>query len=552
MKESLQEQLARLANALELKTNTPESKINPPTPIINLPNKTSINQKEVPQAPIHEEHEKLKTENLKLKHQLIEINSNLTAANDRFQNSEQKISILQAEILKLQQEISEQPDKNTVDRWRDDALNSMKTDKKNIEEKQRLELGFKQLEVDRNAFEFELIRLDQLDTEKAQLELDQTNIIEAQAILQSRELKTIQTEEHQAEESEKLLKKATLLKVQLEKIKGFKRIENEFQTLQESHTKLTRLYESSKTRIRNLTAERDQANTEQAEAEWHASIIVRKLKDAEKELALIPEGEIIIRSFETVKWLTSQFDDPHEMIIPKQILLIGDGPWPLDNFTELLQDLGFEIWQNGCDESIEVVVVGRENWFEVDIDNQITARDGKALRIYPQELFIALLAMQADPFEIAPEESLLEFVREHPLFDYLFGQEFPWPDSTYDEAPPATISDGFDREDTSSPLYTLGYSVAQQKGLMPSVRRNLLSHALSTNSLPWCVSDEYMDDWGQAGTRRRLRRIAWHLNMLARRSKKITSHKEAVAKWESDLLWLKKFYKPLHRFRWPS
>jgi hypothetical protein len=544
MNESLKEQLAKLAQSDGLKTNSPQSKINSQPQKIDSINKT--------QSSILEENEKLKIENLKLKQQLIEINSNLAAENDGIKNGEQKESILRAEILRLQQEISERPDKNTLERWRDDVLNVKKTEKNNFEEKQRLELCFKQLEVDRNAFNSELIRLEQLDTEKAQLELDQKNFIGAQAILQSRELKIVQTEERQAEESEKLLKKATLLKAQLEKIKDYKRIENEFQTLQESHTKITRSYESSKTRIRNLTAERDQAKSGHAEAEWQASSLTRKLKDAEKALALVPEGEIIIRSFETVKWLTSQFNDPDEIIIPKQILLIGDGPWPLDNFTELLQGLGFEIWHNGCDANIEIVVVGRENWSEVDIDNQITTRDEKDLRIYPQELFIALLAMQADPFEIAPKESLLEFVRDHPLFNYLFVQEFPWPDSTYDDAPPATISDGFDREDTSSPLYILGYSVAQQKGLMPSARRNLLSHALSTDALPWCVSDEYMDDWGPAGTRRRLRRIAWHLNMLARRSKKITSHKEAVAKWGSDLAWLKKFYKPLYRFRWPS
>jgi len=161
-----------------------------------------------------------------------------------------------------------------------------------------------------------------------------------------------------------------------------------------------------------------------------------------------------------------------------------------------------------------------------------------------------LLAMQADPLELAAPEALLKFVEGHPVFDYLFNQEFPWPETAFEDAPPATIGEGFDGEAASSPLYKMGYSVAQQVALSPSQRRDLLDDTYAEGSLPWCISDDYMGDWGEANSRRRLRRIAWHLHLMTKRFKR---HEEAVARWESDLDWLKRtYYKPIHRFRWPT
>ncbi len=53
------------------------------------------------------------------------------------------------------------------------------------------------------------------------------------------------------------------------------------------------------------------------------------------------------------------------------------------------------------------VIVGRDNWSETVIDGQIEDRDGESLRVFSQELFVLLLAMQADPLEVADPDVLL-------------------------------------------------------------------------------------------------------------------------------------------------
>jgi hypothetical protein len=274
------------------------------------------------------------------------------------------------------------------------------------------------------------------------------------------------------------------------------------------------------------------------------------LKDALRQLAAVSDGELIIRSFETVQWLVSQYDVDYDLIVPKDLLAIGNGPWSLPGFTDLLLNVGFNVWQNGYNEKVEVLIVGRNDWSEADLARQIEARDGKPLRVYSQELFILLLAMRSDPLAWVEPAALLKFVEGHPAFEYLLGQEFPWPETAYEDGPPATVGDGFDGEDASSPLYKIGYSVAQQVGLSQSDRRQYLEETYYEENLPWCISDAYMADWGDPNSRKRLRRIAWHLHLMTKRFKR---HGEAVARWESDLDWLKRtYYKPIHRFRWPS
>jgi hypothetical protein len=113
-----------------------------------------------------------------------------------------------------------------------------------------------------------------------------------------------------------------------------------------------------------------------------------------------------------------------------------------------------------------------------------------------------------------------------------------------------TVGEVFDSDEASSPLYRMGYSVAQQLGLTPSARHDVLVETYQEETLPWCISDDYMEDWGPSSSRKRLRRIAWHLHLMTKRFRR---HSEAVARWESDLQWLKKrFYKPIHRFSWPT
>jgi hypothetical protein len=559
MKESLHEQLARLARSGGLQT----SSTGQATHQQNLPADSSKTNSSQSSTNSYEalilEIEGLRIANTQLVAELNSVKTNVELSQlqeqhrdvlARLQVAENSNGSLAEDNVRLKRELAELPDKDQIQRWREKAIQADAIILEADESIAQLQKNRQQLQEDRAAFEADLVRLEALDEATEKLSAAQRELAESEAEIQLRIIDCERSEKKLAVERarlDKLLNELSDLQVRVGHFRG---IEKALRSLEDEHTKVTRLYEAGKTRIRNLTADRDQALQSQSSAEANAKKISRDLKNALNKLASTPDGEVIIRSFETVQWLVNQFEDPYERVIPKQVLLLGDGPWPIDNFTELLQEIGFEVWQNGCDADIEVVIVGRENWSESLIDAQIEERYGEALRVYPQELFVMLLAMQADPLEIADPESLLKFVDGHPVFKYLFNQEFPWPETAFEDGPPATIGEGFDGEDASSPLYKIGYSVAQQVALSPSRRHDLLEEAYAEERLPWCISDEYMEDWGDANSRKRLRRIAWHLHLMTKRFKR---HKEAVARWESDLNWLKRtYYKPIHRFRWPS
>lgn len=561
MKETLQEQLARLARFGGLQTNSPGQATHQQTPpAVSSKTQSSQSSTNSYEALILEI-EGLRTANTELVAKLNSVEANPNALLSqlqrqhrdvlaRLQDAENSNGLLAVDNLRMKHELAELPAKDLILRWREKAIQADTIIREADESKALLQKARLQLGEDRAAFEADLVRLEALDEATEKLSAAQRELAESEAEIRLRIIDSERSKKKLAVERARLEKLSNELSDLQARVGHFRGIEKALRSLEEEHTKVTRLYEAGKTRIRNLTAEKDQALQSQALAEVNAKKISRDLKDALNKLASTPDGEVIIRSFETVQWLVSQFEDPNERVVPKQVLLVGDGPWPIDNFTELLQEIGFEVWQNGCDADIEVVIVGRENWSESVIDAQIEERDGESLRVYPQELFVMLLAMQADPLEIADPESLLQFVDGHPVFEYLFNQEFPWPETAFEDGPPATIGEGFDGEDASSPLYKMGYSVAQQVALTPSRRHDLLEEAYAEESLPWCISDEYMEDWGDANSRKRLRRIAWHLHLMTKRFKR---HMEAVARWESDLDWLKRtYYKPIHRFRWPS
>lgn len=561
MKESLQEQLAKLARSSGLQTNSSGQSTHQQTlSVVSSKTHSSQSTTNSYEALILEI-EGLRAANTQLVAELNSVKANPSAvlsqlqkqhrdALARLQAAENSNGLLAEDNLRLKRELAELPDKDLILRWREKAIQADAIIREADESMALLQKARLQLEEDRAAFEADLVRLEELDEATEKLSAAQRELAESEAEIRLRMIDSERSEKKLSVERARLEKLSNELSDLQARVGHFRGIEKALRSLEEEHTKVTRLYEAGKTRIRNLTAEKDQALQSQSSAEANAKKISRDLKDALNKLASTPDGEVIIRSFETVQWLVSQFEDPYERVVPKQVLLVGDGPWPIDNYTELLQEIGFEVWQNGCDADIEVVIVGRENWSESVIDAQIEERDGESLRVYPQELFVMLLAMQADPLEIADPESLLKFVDGHPVFEYLFNQEFPWPETAFEDGPPATIGEGFDGEDASSPLYKMGYSVAQQVALTPSRRHDLLEETYAEESLPWCISDEYMEDWGEANSRKRLRRIAWHLHLMTKRFKR---HMEAVARWESDLAWLKRtYYKPIHRFRWPS
>ncbi len=552
----MQEQLARLGKSGDLQkiTTKPDAahQISSITPTRSQTTTFSENSYESLLIEIQE----LRTANKQMTSaiELLKTNSSDENSNLRAQliSLEASNSLLVTENLQLKNDLNDLPDKESLTILRKSVIEAEAKSFEIRELEKKLQKDRKLLADDRSVFEADLVRLESLDAGLQKLVVEQFSLANAEDVLR---LKNIEYERKKnnldVQEARLEILKSGLEDLQ-KRFGHLTGIETSLKLLSSKYDKLSKLSQAKKTRIRNLVDELNQARQKQSAIEDNVKKISRDLKVALNKIASMPDAELIIRSFETVRWLVSQFDDPYERLIPKRILLIGEGPWPLSNFTELLQDLGFEVWHNGSSAKFEVVIVGREKWSAVHLDEQIEARDGQSLRFYSQELFVLFLAMQADPLNVAQPESLIKFAEGHPVFEYLLNQQFPWPETTFDDGPPDNIFDSFDLDDSYSPLYKMGYSVAQQIGLSQLQRHKVLEETLCETNLPWCNSDLYMKDWGDARSRKRLRRIAWHLHMLAKRSKKNSRLEEASAKWDNDLSWLKKFYKPIHRFRWPK
>lgn len=264
------------------------------------------------------------------------------------------------------------------------------------------------------------------------------------------------------------------------------------------------------------------------------------------------ESVLVVRDFALVKYLCRDFSLT-ESSLPKDVAMHGDGPWPIAELAELLSDLGFNVWEAGPDDEIELLIVGRNNWNENVLEQQIGAREGEPLKVFTQELLVTALICGRDPFDeidtVTGQDILESFGKNHPAIEYLRGLEFPWPEFDLTEE---SISSGEWDSVEETPLLKLGYHAGKTHSLAPSTRRNFLAKAFS-GKLPFAESAQYMAEWGEPGTRKRLRRIAWHLAFLIRNRRRNPSQVYAVKDWEDDLKWLRQeYYKSIMRFSWPG
>jgi hypothetical protein len=100
---------------------------------------------------------------------------------------------------------------------------------------------------------------------------------------------------------------------------------------------------------------------------------------------------------------------------------------------------------------------------------------------------------------------------------------------------------------------TLSEARRQSAAGLSSGRRKALLTKAYEKDIPWVGSEEYMEWWGEPGTRQRLWRIAHHLACLIRTRRKNPTQEYAVDHWFEDLEMLKRtFYRSYMRFRWPN
>jgi hypothetical protein len=470
-----------------------------------------------------------------------------------------KITVMREKLVEANERVS------AVEKDRDNLLMELNVLKQ--------ELGRVKAELTENANEHQyLLREVQRHKEKsAQLENDVSPIIEENDKLRA-EIAELRALQKQLEEQiqDFTAKQAALAKRQ-DALKEFERDRNAvLQDVAEKKREIRRLNsEVQRESEERLTAENrlerakkaaEKARSELAEfyplfnqatsARDKAQRENKQLKVKLSDAAL--ESVLVVRDFDLVKYLCRDFSLT-ESALPIDVAIHGDGPWPNAEFVELLSDLGFNVWEAGPHDDVELLIVGRSNWDENILEQQIGAREGEPLKIFTQELLVTALTCGRDPFDeidTATGQNILEsFGKNHPAIEYLRGLEFPWPEFNLTEE---SISNGEWDSVEETPLLKLGYHAGKTHSLAPSTRRNFLAKAFS-GKLPFAESAQYMAEWGEPGTRKRLRRIAWHLAFLIRNRRRNPSQVYAVKDWEDDLKWLRQeYYKSIMRFSWPG
>lgn len=106
--------------------------------------------------------------------------------------------------------------------------------------------------------------------------------------------------------------------------------------------------------------------------------------------------------------------------------------------------------------------------------------------------------------------------------------------------------------DEVSPLTLLGYK-AGDNGEPKTTRRRILANAFQ-GTLPSAQSPEYMAQWGNPDSEKRLKRIAEQVAGNARKERlKEEPSVLSIKDWEGDLSWLHEtFYVGRFNFPWPT
>lgn len=248
-------------------------------------------------------------------------------------------------------------------------------------------------------------------------------------------------------------------------------------------------------------------------------------------------------------WFFSKSTEP--TAVDLHVACIGNGPFEQTEFENFLRSRGIV-----CTEATAIsgnLILGRDDWAEDEIDEFIDLHEGKRLRIFSQEMFLAFLALNSDPFDATPDV-LAAFRAGH---DGLKFVSDGWPGWVQTETFVRYDRRSSSRSQTpnynvpQSPLPLLGYKVGQT-GVDEEARRDALRQAFE-DSLHAVETFEYMEQWGEPGTPRRLRRIAEHLASLIRTRSGNPKFSEAIKDWTSDLKWLKEtFYHGHMEFSWPQ
>lgn len=250
-------------------------------------------------------------------------------------------------------------------------------------------------------------------------------------------------------------------------------------------------------------------------------------------------------------WLTSGDVALPEWLTSGPIMVTGCNPFRSLDFATFLERHELTPCENAS-EDVGVIIIGREDWSRVLVDEQIELRTGDNLRVLSQELLIAMIANGQDPFDGDDHRDVLNRFRTgHPGLEFV-SEGWPgwvkiWVQPRSGKSGKRTFTEWAHNE---SLLKACGYEVGKTSSLTREQRRTILGFAFQQASIP-----PHCADWGPAGSGARLKAMAYHIKWLVESNAAETRKDMSVAvrEWREDLDWLKeRFYRGHMRFRWPD
>ena len=230
----------------------------------------------------------------------------------------------------------------------------------------------------------------------------------------------------------------------------------------------------------------------------------------------------------------------------------GSGPYEEDEFFDAAEEAGLNV-EDIFDSKYESLVLGSSDRSDERLGKALSNRAPCRMRIYTQALFLEVLRGRPDPYGEGPNE-VRGAISDRSLLRFLDDVAPGWAAGEIetvarDEQPPETPEIGV--------LGLMEYRVgARGKGARS---RRVILRQVFEQPLPTHVrvelSAEYLSEWGEPQSAKRLRKLANTLSTFIRSNQHPgrKQNAEAVYHWTSDLEFLREeYYEPFaSEFGWP-
>jgi len=233
-------------------------------------------------------------------------------------------------------------------------------------------------------------------------------------------------------------------------------------------------------------------------------------------------------------------------LLQRRTLALGNGPLDVRLVGELLAEGGTPLEAAPTTET-EVIVVGDQLRDVEPLLDLMECRANRVLSVYSQQMFVAMLATEADPLsgrepglvvEMGASHSGLKFLSNVLKFDWT-SQQVP-NSARYVKWSPATPSPGY--------LAFEGYHTGIAAGPNEE-RRARLTRCFTNGQVPWFYPEWYRRQWGMPESAERYRKITDSLEAFAANAP-IQDHQDAdlaISQWTTDLEWFRATFDRLAR-----